>query len=136
MPNEATEIFKKPAIYITEADYDALSPLISAANGDDTADFLADEIERAIRVTSDVGGSFVKLGSCVVFKDLATGVLREVQLTMPKDADISASRVSVLAPVGASLIGLTEKSRFQWIGADGKIRELEVVSIQDPKLAA
>ncbi|MCB2112170.1 MAG: GreA/GreB family elongation factor [Parvularculaceae bacterium] len=136
MSHQHENTFNKPAIYITNEDYAAISRLVAAA--DETspgAALLADEIDRATRVRAEAGG-FVRLGSCVVFKDLTNDRVQEAQLTLPKDADISAGRISVLAPVGASLIGLTEGSRFQWIGADGRIRELEILSVDDPDIAA
>lgn len=135
MASGATERFKKPAIYITDADYEVLSLLANAAVGDaPAAELLGEEVERAIRVTPDFDEPFVKLGSYVVFKDLSTERLKEVQLTLPQHADINAARVSVLTPVGASLLGLMMGSRFQWIGADGRVRELEVLAIQDPRM--
>ncbi len=137
MDQVATETFKKPVIYITDADYDVLSRLAHAGgNASASAALLADELDRAIRVRSDHDEKFVKLGSHVEFQDVSAGKTNKVQLVLPKDADINAGRISVLTPVGASLIGLTINARFQWVGADGRTRVLEILRVQDPVIGA
>ena len=137
MTQGAAETFKKPVIYVTDADYDFLSRLSDAGGGASAgAMLLADELDRAVRVRADHDDSFVKIGSHVKFRDISNGQVKDVQLVLPKDADINAGRISVLTPVGASLIGLTTNARFQWIGADKRTRELEILNIEDPKMVA
>ncbi|HPE30591.1 MAG TPA: GreA/GreB family elongation factor [Parvularculaceae bacterium] len=137
MTQGAAETFKKPVIYVTDADYDVLSRLSDAGGGASAgAMLLADELDRAVRVRADHDDSFVKIGSHVKFRDISNGQVKDVQLVLPKDADINAGRISVLTPVGASLIGLTTNARFQWIGADKRTRELEILNIEDPKMVA
>ncbi len=42
-----------------------------------------------------------------------------VQLTYPEDADIERGRVSVLAPIGAALLGLKVGAAIDWPLPDG-----------------
>lgn len=128
---------KRPPIYVTEADYSALSSLITVSSPEESGlALLSEELDRATRVKWDPMCAFVKLGSYVEFKELESGKVRHAFLCMPRDADINSSRISVISPVGASLLGLTVDSRFQWTGADGRQRRLEVLYIEDPVAAA
>jgi regulator of nucleoside diphosphate kinase len=53
---------------------------------------------------------------------------------LPEDADIDKRRVSVLAPIGAALIGLSVGQEIGWKVADGRIRQLIVLAVnQAPK---
>lgn len=51
-------------------------------------------------------------------------------LVYPHQADASQQRISVLAPVGAALIGLSEGATIAWPVPSGKLRTLEVVSVE------
>jgi regulator of nucleoside diphosphate kinase len=44
---------------------------------------------------------------------------------------VDENRISVLAPVGAALMGLSEGDVFRWLGPDEKPREIEVLKIED-----
>lgn len=47
----------------------------------------------------------VRVGSAVSYEELPTGTQRRVTLVVPRDADASAGRISVLSPVGRALLG-------------------------------
>ena len=64
----------------------------------------------------------VTMNSRVRFEDLDTGVY-------PKDADVNEGRVSVLAPVGSALLGLSVGQSIQWPLPGEKNRHLRVVSV-------
>ncbi|WP_165793484.1 GreA/GreB family elongation factor [Hyphococcus luteus] len=129
--------FKKPVIYVTDTDYEVLSRLSDVGGGASAgARLLADELDRAVKVRVDHADAFVTIGSHVKFRDVSNGQVKDVQLVLPKDADINAGRISVLTPVGASLIGLTTNARVQWSGAGMRKREMEILSIEDPKMVA
>jgi regulator of nucleoside diphosphate kinase len=49
----------------------------------------------------------------------ASGADRTVELVYPRDADISAGRVSILTPVGAGVIGLRTGQSILWPDRDG-----------------
>lgn len=57
----------------------------------------------------------------------ASGADRTVELVYPRDADISAGRVSILTPVGAGVIGLRTGQSILWPDRDGRHRKLTIV---------
>jgi regulator of nucleoside diphosphate kinase len=119
----------KPAVYVTEADYERLSNL-AASHATAGAELLARELERAIVVgEEEAPQNFARLGSVVEFRDLVSGRVRRLQLAPPDKADIDAGRVSVVTPVGAALIGLKPGDTFGLSTEDGRPQVLVVVSI-------
>lgn len=128
-----TKARKRPAIHLTEADYETLSTLVDAASPDNPgAALLAEELDRAVVVRSaNSARSFVRLNSRVTYEDVATGQVRDLQVGLPRDASIDDNRISVLTPVGAALIGLRPGDTFEWTDAGGRTRTLKVMSVQD-----
>lgn len=59
----------------------------------------------------------------------ASGADRTVELVYPRDADISAGRVSILTPVGAGVIGLRTGQSILWPDRDGRERKLTIVKV-------
>ena len=83
------------------------------------------EIVPAVRVPPSV----VTMNSRVRFEDMATSETREITIVFPQDADASSGKVSVLAPVGTALLGLSEGDSISWPFPDGHSRHLRVVEI-------
>jgi regulator of nucleoside diphosphate kinase len=52
-----------------------------------------------------------------------------VTLVYPSEANVEAGKISVLAPVGAALIGLRVGQSIRWPLPDGRERTLEVMSV-------
>jgi regulator of nucleoside diphosphate kinase len=105
--------------------------LAAMARSPDVADRLLNELERATVLPSrDVPPTVVNIGSEVTFRDEATGREQTVILVLPSDADISERRVSVVTPIGAALIGLTEGASIGWETRTGETRRLTVKSVK------
>lgn len=51
--------------------------------------------------------NLVRMGSRVTYREDSSARGRDVTLTYPHQADIDQSRISILTPIGAALIGLT-----------------------------
>lgn len=121
-----------PPIRLTESDRARLQRLSQASmeRFPETADYLAREIERARVVAPDHVG-FVRMGSWVEFRDDRTGQVRRVVLVYPDQADVSAGRISVMTPIGAALIGLSDGQSIEWRTPAGEARSLTVVGIGD-----
>jgi regulator of nucleoside diphosphate kinase len=88
------------------------------------------ELERAIVVTQDaIPSGVVTMYSQVRYLDESAGLSREVQIVYPEDADVEQGKVSVLAPVGAALLGLEIGQAIDWRFPAGEIRRLRVEEI-------
>lgn len=91
------------------------------------------ELERAIVVPQEsMRPNIVSMQSRVCYQDVATGASREIEIVFPDEADISRGKVSVLAPVGAALIGLSVGQQIEWQFPDGSSHRLEVVEVTPP----
>lgn len=124
-----------PPIRIRQADFERLAQLAeaAAATAPATAEFLADEIERATLVpdTAPLSG-IVGMDSEVIFRDDATGLQKQVTLVYPKSADIEAGRISVLTPIGAALIGLSPGQSISFATPSGELKSLTVLEVRQP----
>ena len=85
----------------------------------------ADLVEPA-QMPDDV----ITMNSVARFRDETTGDERELALVYPKDADGSADKLSVLAPVGSALLGLRVGHRIEWPLPGGRTTALRVLSIR------
>lgn len=129
----------RPPIRMIDTEADALTTLAIGAEerSPQVSAMLLDEIARADVQPADlVGPDVVTMHSSVEFVDEASGTMRAVQLVFPKEADISAGRVSIMTPVGAGLIGLREGQSILWPDRDGHERRLRIVKVSRVPAAA
>lgn len=120
-----------PAITLGAGDFSRLDQLASVAEYKlpDVAAFLGKELERARVVPArEVGADVVTMSSRVVFTDDA-GETHDVTLVYPEEADMEKSRLSVLTPVGAALIGLKVGQSIEWRTRLGEERTLTVLKV-------
>ncbi|HEX5747400.1 MAG TPA: nucleoside diphosphate kinase regulator [Archangium sp.] len=120
-------------IIVTETDLERLQRVIEQYSGGRNAtlaEMLDLELARA-EVTSSqkVPPDVVTMNSTVVFEDEETGARREVTLCYPWDARSDEGRVSVLAPVGSALIGLSVGQSIDWPMPGGRTRTLRIVAV-------
>jgi regulator of nucleoside diphosphate kinase len=122
----------RPKVRATEADFEKLTAIGSASRSPmPGASLLLEELERfAIVPDTDRRSKFVRLGSKVTYRDLALNRDRTVRVGLPGEANVDENRISVLAPIGAALIGLSVGDVFRWEGSDERVREIEVLSIE------
>jgi regulator of nucleoside diphosphate kinase len=76
-----------------------------------------------------VPANVVQMGSTVEFAT-EEGVTRRITLVFPGQADITAARISVVTPIGAALIGLSEGQSIAWSTRDGRERRLTVLAVE------
>jgi regulator of nucleoside diphosphate kinase len=121
-----------PDIRVTESDSRRLSSLANSSMDlfPRVAHFLAREMERASVVADekDLQG-VVRMGSKVAYRDDETGVTREVVLVYPHEANIELSRISILTPVGAALIGLSAGQRIEFQTPGSGTRSVTVLAV-------
>ena len=88
------------------------------------------ELDRAdLLPDNDAAPPVVGLYARVRCIDDASGAHHDLTLVLPHEADVDAGRVSVLAPVGTALLGLTTGQRIDWSTAGGRVLRLRVLDI-------
>jgi regulator of nucleoside diphosphate kinase len=123
----------KPPIVVDNAHYRRLHDLASAAieRAPDVATLLLDELERAeVCFRNEMPPTVVNIGSEVTFRYNDNGQSRTVRLVFPNDADISKGWVSVLTPIGATLLGLAEGDQMEWTTRHGEVRSLTILTVK------
>jgi regulator of nucleoside diphosphate kinase len=119
----------EPKIVVTSSDMERLRTLIDTTAGDQ-AETLDAELTRAEVVEPDaVPPDVVTMNSRVVFLDEDSHQTREVTLSYPQDAVRGEGRISVLAPIGAILLGMSVGQEAEWALPGGKHKRLRVVSV-------
>src|SRR3546814_13530517 len=68
--------------------------------------------------------------------ELETGEQRNITLVYPGEADIAASKVSILTPIGVALIGLAPGQSMTWQSRDGEEHKLSVIRVETTAPAA
>src|SRR5205085_2020180 len=127
------EIEMTERIYVSMSDLPQLRSLIDAhwtGRDGEAAQRLSGELDRAILVdVHQMPSDVVRIESRVTFEETQTGAVREVVLVYPSKADASAGRVSVLAPIGAALLGLRVGDRIEWPLPDGSTARIRILTV-------
>lgn len=117
-------------LHISESDHQRISELLEHFNGGGS-DLLMEELDRAVLIADEsVPPDLVTMNSFISCEDMDSGEQIDVQLVYPERANIDESRVSILAPVGAALIGLKSGQHIEWPLPNGKTRRLLVKRVQ------
>jgi regulator of nucleoside diphosphate kinase len=88
------------------------------------------ELDRAVVVPSAaVPADVATMNSRVRYTDESDGVQRTVSLVYPLHANAAEGKVSVLAPVGTALLGLSAGQSIEWDFPDGSRRRLKVEEV-------
>ena len=124
-----------PRITLSLDDYERLSALAKTAMAGTPglAEILTGELARAhVLAAGRCPQDIVSMNSEVTFRDDRTGRLQSMRLVYPRESDIAKSRLSVLTPVGAALIGVRVGESVTWETPSGELRQLTVISVKDP----
>jgi regulator of nucleoside diphosphate kinase len=78
------------------------------------------------RIPSDV----VTMRSRLVLKDVESGGRREVALVYPEEERAHDGQISVVTPIGAALLGLSEGALVKWRHSSGRTTVLRVESVR------
>ncbi|MBK5937103.1 MAG: nucleoside diphosphate kinase regulator [Halorhodospira halophila] len=124
---------KRPEIVISSRDAERLEDLIDSLsrNAFPGKPDLENELARARIVEPDeVPPDVVTMNSTVRFRVEGTEEEFTLTLVYPKDADPSGQTISILAPVGSALLGLSQGEEIDWPRAGGgehRVRIEEIV---------
>ena len=122
-------------IMISRNDYEKIAALAQNLETD-TGALLEEELARAKILDSEkVPHNVVAMGSVVSFIDEANNQTSTVELLYPHEMNKESAyqKISVLAPVGAALIGLAVGHTIDWPLPNGKTKHLKVISVTNPK---
>ena len=122
-----------PPITVSSLDLARLEAMLDAPAHRDlpAAAALADELGRArVLPPERMPGDVVTMNSELTCVDEASGETRTLTLVYPRDADATAGKVSVLAPVGSALLGLSVGPASDGPGPGGRPLRLRVTAIR------
>ena len=122
----------KPKVVISTMDADRLDALLETLPDGEfpgKAELLA-ELERAEVVDpEDLPADVVSMNSRVKFRVESSDEEFELTLVYPKDMDSSDRKISILAPVGSALLGLSQGAQIEWPKPGGGILRVRIEEI-------
>jgi regulator of nucleoside diphosphate kinase len=122
----------KPKIVISSLDAQRLENLISSLP--DSAfpgkDALDAELARADIVDArDMPPTVVTMNSTVRFKIESSSEEFHLRLVYPQDVDASGGTISILAPVGSALLGLSIGDEIEWPKPGGGMLKVRIEEV-------
>lgn len=122
---------RQPARLLTELDHIRISKLIQRPGVAPDEEAEVDDLIHSAELISSykVPANVVTMYSQVLIADGQTGAQRKLTLCYPRDADVAAGFVSVLSPVGSSLLGLKKGRVARWRMRDGATARATIVDI-------
>lgn len=123
----------RPTIIINELDAERLDSLLEKPQYAKTpvADMLNAELDRAEMCSpGNMPANVVSMNSRVKFRDLTSQEEFVRTLVYPANLTDSDQQLSVMAPVGAALLGLRVGDTINWDLPNGNKTHLEVLELQ------
>lgn len=119
-----------PRIVLSRFDRERLEKLLAKVGPRPDLDALREEIDRADVVEPDAMPSDrVTMNSRVLFVDEESGEQNEITLVFPDHAAVERNCISILAPVGSALLGLSVGDSIEWPLPNARTRRLRVTGI-------
>lgn len=122
----------KPNILLSERDAERLERLLDTlpdAAFPGKAELMA-ELERAEVVASEaIPPEVVTMNSTVRFTVSSSNDVFSLTLVYPKDVDDSGTTISILAPVGSALLGLSKGNEIEWSKPGGGTMKVRIDDI-------
>ena len=123
---------RKPNIVLSSMDVDRIEALMAAIPASvfpGKADLQA-KLDRADMVPpEEIPAHVVTMNSTVQFSILETQQDFCLTLVYPRDMDGSTDKISIFAPVGSALLGLSVGDELAWPGPGGKIMTVRVKAV-------
>lgn len=126
-----------PSITVSSHDLARLEALLDspAASALPAAAALSDELTRAtVTAPGEMPEGVVKMHSRVECEDATSGEKHVLTLVYPREANVGEHKVSVLAPVGTALLGLSIGQSIDWDAPGGRKLRLRVTAVHDDAL--
>ncbi|NMM41809.1 nucleoside diphosphate kinase regulator [Pseudoalteromonas arctica] len=123
---------KKPELIISSLDAERLYDLMESLPAGSFAGEkeLEAELGRATIVEpKDMPSTVVTMNSTVNFIVESTQEEFTKTLVYPKNADASTDKISILAPVGSALLGLSQGDEIEWPKPSGGLIKVKIKAI-------
>ena len=124
----------KNPIYVTTQDKQRLEDLLMEVEASDPRKHgdlkaLTEELHRAVIVDpKDVFSDVITMNSHAEMRDLESGETVAFTLVFPTEANIDEEKISVLAPIGAGMLGYRLGDEFEW-NVPGGLRRMKVTKV-------
>jgi regulator of nucleoside diphosphate kinase len=124
----------KNPIYVTSQDKLRLEDLLLEMEASDPRKqgdlkALTEELRRAAIVDpKNVPGDVITMNSRAEMRDLVSGETVAFTLVFPSEANIDEEKISVLAPIGAGMLGYRVGDQFEW-NVPGGLRRMKVIKV-------
>jgi regulator of nucleoside diphosphate kinase len=122
----------KPKIVISSLDAERLELLLESLpdNAFPGRDDLEAELDRAEIVDpAEIPPTVVTMNSTVRFRIESSSKEFHLKLVYPKDTDASGSTISILAPVGSALLGLSKGDAIEWPKPGGGVLRVRIEEV-------
>ncbi|OOE32012.1 nucleoside diphosphate kinase regulator [Salinivibrio kushneri] len=122
----------RPNIVVSSLDADRLDTLLdSLSNGafPGKAELEAELARAKIVNPKDVPSTIVSMNSTVRFRVESSEEEFSMTLVYPKDMDSSGHKISILAPVGSALLGLSLGDKIEWPKPGGGFLRVHIEEI-------
>lgn len=122
----------RPKIIISSLDADRLERLMDSlpAGAFPGKSDLENELARAeIVEPEDIPSTVVTMNSTVRFRVESSSEEFTLTLVYPKDMDSGSGKISILAPVGSALLGLSQGDEIEWPKPGGGVLRVRIEDI-------
>ncbi|ABI60304.1 MULTISPECIES: nucleoside diphosphate kinase regulator [Nitrosomonas] len=122
----------KPKIMISSLDAERLEMLLDSLPQSvfPGRDDLEAELARADVVDpEEIPPTVVTMNSTVRFRVESSAEEFCLTLVYPKDVDTSGEKISILAPVGSALLGLSQGDEIEWPKPGGGVLRVRIVEV-------
>lgn len=122
----------RPKVILSTIDAERLERLLeslpsSAVPG--KADLEAELARAEVMDPKDIPPSVVTMNSTVKFKVESSTEEFCLTLVYPKDVDPSGGTISILAPVGSALLGLSQGDAIEWPRPGGGMQKVQIQEV-------
>lgn len=122
-----------PSIVLSRRDAARIEALLESPQWQKhpAAEALLEELARAeVVADADLPADVVGMHASVECVDEDSGERHVISLVYPHEADAGSGKVSILAPVGSALLGLSVGQSIDWNTPDGRKLRLRVTGVQ------
>ncbi|MEX2125445.1 MAG: nucleoside diphosphate kinase regulator [Woeseia sp.] len=122
----------RPNVIISSRDAERLDALLESFRGrvfPGRAELEAELIRADVLEPEDMPPTVVTMNSTVKFSVASSKEEFQLTLVYPKDVDESGGTISVLAPVGSALLGLSQGDEIEWPKPGGGVLQVHIEEI-------